>query len=399
MSTFVLQPETLASFSQLVDYEISPCSLFQYGESAGLSEAQLQELIRQDVLDNNGQISSNASRAIKTLATASRFARIRFASSGNAFEYINYYSKDTQTYASVTNRDNGFLVEDPSDSNEIITGIQNLMGSSVLKSFDFEVELPELEAYILMAVVDLNRQHKIEMVLSSSTEPPIAIGTDAILMWLQNVPNDAQWFSSVLKDLLKGQYVLSLNQIQPVLDQLEVKGYIKKTGSDYQLANQAEGFMNQFVFTENMLSLFMGQANGEDVYQSGFIVVQAGVNDLLFIDSQDGVVQLEVISTTRLMSYLDQLVTHLADTQIAAQKPTYTLDIEKKVSDQETVETDSTTKVFCTECGVELNSDQKFCHQCGSSTVVEEKPTTCSNCQEKIKEGMAFCTNCGQKID
>ncbi len=74
------------------------------------------------------------------------------------------------------------------------------------------------------------------------------------------------------------------------------------------------------------------QANGEDVYQSGFIVVQAGVNDLLFIDSQDGIVQLEVISTTRLMSYLDQFVTHLEDTQIAVEKPTYTLDIEKKVN-------------------------------------------------------------------
>ncbi len=118
--------------------------------------------------------------------------------------------------------------------------------------------------------------------------------------------------------------------------------------------------MNQFVFTENMLSLFMGQANGEDVYQSGFIVVQAGVNDLLFIDSQDGIVQLEVISTTRLMSYLDQFVTHLEDTQIAVEKPTYTLDIEKKVTEQEKEKTDSTTKVFCTECGVELNSNQKI---------------------------------------
>ncbi len=50
--------------------------------------------------------------------------------------------------------------------------------------------------------------------------------------------------------------LIKYNLFRPI----EAKGYIKKTGSDYQLANQAEGFMNQFVFTENMLSLFMGSS-------------------------------------------------------------------------------------------------------------------------------------------
>ena len=412
MNSFMLQPETLASFRQLVDYTISKCSLFQYGESAGLNEEQIQGLIRQNILDANGQICDDKAHAIKTIGTADRFTRIRFAGSGTVFEYINYYSRITEAYASVTNKKDGFLVEQPVNPDEMIEGIQQLMGQSVLKSFEFETQLPELEAYVLMGIIDLNRQQRIEVLLNSSESELLRFGPEGVLIWTQNVPNDAQWFSSLLKDQLNAEYTLTLSQFQTIFDTLETKGLIEKQGTDYLLANQSIGFSNQFLFTENLISVSMGQEEGEDVFRSGFMVVQAGVNDLLFIDSRDGEVQLEVLSSARLMEYLNQFVKEIGEISIKPEEPTYVLNLEKEIPEstsdlEEQLETKGGVlpsvamgaSLFCIECGTKLSADQKFCHQCGTSTEPINNQKKCPQCQSEVSDEMVFCTSCGQKLN
>ncbi|SJZ58105.1 Double zinc ribbon [Treponema berlinense] len=46
----------------------------------------------------------------------------------------------------------------------------------------------------------------------------------------------------------------------------------------------------------------------------------------------------------------------------------------------------------CTNCGAELNENQKFCSECG--TPVNQK-CVCQNCGIKLKSGTKFCPECG----
>jgi len=60
-------------------------------------------------------------------------------------------------------------------------------------------------------------------------------------------------------------------------------------------------------------------------------------------------------------------------------------------------------KMFCTECGTNLNEDAKFCTGCGAKTKAAEAAEPkieielCENCGAKLNEGAEFCTSCGTK--
>lgn len=60
-------------------------------------------------------------------------------------------------------------------------------------------------------------------------------------------------------------------------------------------------------------------------------------------------------------------------------------------------------KMFCTECGTNLNEDAKFCTGCGAKTKAAQAAEPkleielCENCGAKLNEGAEFCTSCGTK--
>lgn len=62
----------------------------------------------------------------------------------------------------------------------------------------------------------------------------------------------------------------------------------------------------------------------------------------------------------------------------------------------------STQRLYnCTECGLEVTSNDKFCGSCGTPVIIPEKKQEslkiCINCEEKISDSAVFCPCCGQK--
>lgn len=55
---------------------------------------------------------------------------------------------------------------------------------------------------------------------------------------------------------------------------------------------------------------------------------------------------------------------------------------------------------FCTDCGTEIDSDQKFCRGCGNKIISSKNESTkaCLGCGAQRVEGHTFCTGCGQKF-
>lgn len=56
-------------------------------------------------------------------------------------------------------------------------------------------------------------------------------------------------------------------------------------------------------------------------------------------------------------------------------------------------------RVFCTNCGKELEEGLKFCNACGKPVRREVKQLAfCSGCGNRLGEGVRFCTVCGRKL-
>lgn len=60
--------------------------------------------------------------------------------------------------------------------------------------------------------------------------------------------------------------------------------------------------------------------------------------------------------------------------------------------------TESSNKIFCTECGTALPVGTKFCSNCGTPVKVSAE-IRCKNCNRKLEDNEKFCPECGTKRD
>lgn len=394
MKTFVLKPETLPSFRQIVDYRVSLSSIFQYGDSAGLSEVQVQDLIKQGVLDKNGAIAEDAKLAIETLATADRFCRVRFAGGKDIMESINYFSQLTNTIVSVTNREDGFYVNVPQNGDDIIIGIEQFVGDSVLRSFDFEVKLDETATAVFLAIVDLCRQKTLSGIASNKPyERPLVL-EEEIKKHLETPSDTVQWLTNLYLSLVERPLNPQVIDFSETFNRLKDHGLLVAKDQGYQLSGEAIGFENQFLITENVIRVDIGQEKEGRVFNSGFTVVQGGINDLIYIDYNGETAQLEAISSSRVIEYLDLFMNRLNLVNIALEDRAMG-SVTAHPLNEESLPTEE--RQFCTECGALLNSGARFCHQCGQSIKTTEE-LKCPQCSEPVEDDMMFCINCGHKL-
>ena len=57
--------------------------------------------------------------------------------------------------------------------------------------------------------------------------------------------------------------------------------------------------------------------------------------------------------------------------------------------------------MFCTNCGVAHNQDDKFCSSCGSnlqSKIHKDDNIICPSCLHENKTSAAFCIQCGERM-
>lgn len=58
-------------------------------------------------------------------------------------------------------------------------------------------------------------------------------------------------------------------------------------------------------------------------------------------------------------------------------------------------------KIYCSECGEEMDDDNKFCPKCGFEVHEFDstsKSNLCQKCGSKLDEDSTFCSNCGENV-
>lgn len=65
---------------------------------------------------------------------------------------------------------------------------------------------------------------------------------------------------------------------------------------------------------------------------------------------------------------------------------------------QESMNTPSSSDIYCPKCNAPNKQTSKFCCNCGSSLVPEKKTVKCSKCGAELPEKAKFCSECGAPV-
>jgi hypothetical protein len=220
---------------------------------------------------------------------------------------------------------NDFLVESPVDINEILVGVQMYTGNSILITSSLDVTLDKNDAYLFAVIIDFIRSKR------------SFLGNESCMFTKEEI-------TSFVKSDLNEEFLLSSYLTAGTLgefDNLENKHLITKHGSGYILSGEAISFSNSFTTIDNYIEV-TAVAN----LTAGFTAIQSGLYTVLYFEEKGEQVYLQTISPGILIEIIEELI--ISNNKL--------IDIEQL--DQ--------TSLFCTSCGIKLESQSNFCGKCGN---------------------------------
>jgi len=162
--------------------------------------------------------------------------------------------------------------------------IGDYTGKSPLNGSDLDLELPLEEGFALTAVFDLYRK----AVFKAYAEEEVFVYAGFTLYDLIKVLNEIRESSQSLAYhlfALTGEIPeFDWQSVQELLESLLEKGLLKKDGAKHWPAGEALFFAGNFLIIENIITLTIGRVKDKALYRSGFVLLQAGPLDMLYME-------------------------------------------------------------------------------------------------------------------
>jgi hypothetical protein len=355
--TFTIDEDLLGTAGTILPGEKSPISLLR-GTGIQVPGDASARIGAAGILDASGQIKQEYRHAFDTLAQTRGFARIKYSAGEKIFEFLVYFPTDSSEPVSLLHNGTKLIVEDPSGIDQTFRLMDQHIGHSFLSSTTFNGEFSQPEALALFALMDLERKTLLHGLADSADPQNTAFSLANIMDQVKNPKKNFQSLEFILQSriILTGQP--GQDQIESGLKTLAEKGMVQKQGSGFLLSEPLFEIASRFLIMDSFVVLESCRLDQNDTLWGGsFLSLQAGVNDILYLEGHAEEVIVKCITAGEL---LDLMNTILSDpTFIALPAVTPSAGISPgPVS--------ATTKKFCAQCGAQLTEGKKFCNKCGA---------------------------------
>jgi hypothetical protein len=351
---FTINAQLLGALGSLWQGTPTQVSPFRYGKTGFFGTEEKAVLTAAGICDAGGQPSPDIRPALDVLGSAQAFTRMYITGGPNAYEYIVYFTADGRT-ASLINIGGNVQINCPSIADLFIGMVSQTLGSSLYRNATLEASLTPDEALVLSAMIDLQRQTFLRSLASSHESAPIIIESSSIENVLCGPDSSFQWLNNVIRELVTGENALS-PQVPAALASLAEKGLVKQTGSACSLSDEAAFLARRMLVIDTSVVLTAGHLAPEgNVGVAGFTCLQAGVHDLLYIDTSAGTVDIQAISSAAVLEFIRTFMTNP--------------DALKKLvvpSSPLQPEVSSPKRKFCPQCGAQITEGKMFCNKCGT---------------------------------
>jgi len=357
--SFTMEEDLLPVVGTLHSGEKSPLSLLK-GTKKQIPADSISRLRSRGIVDASDKIKSEFEHAVETLARTSTFARLKFSAGKTIFEFIVYFPEDQTSPVSLTHNAHEIIVHDPAAIDDIFDLIDQNVGHSGLLSVQFSGEFSHEEALALCAMLDLERNALLRR-LAGGTEPvQRAYNLPQITSWAGDKKKSYQSFEFVVQSRIGLSSPPTPQQIQNGLLSLAAKGHVLRPESKFQLNETLENVAGRFPIIDNFAIVeTVKLVNNKTLWAGSFISLQAGVNDLLYLESIDGKIIIRCITGLELLNLVARSLSDPDYIKVPSEPlpAPSSPELPKKGS-------------FCSKCGAPIRVGKQFCAKCG------EKVTT-----------------------
>lgn len=358
--TFTIEEDLLEAAGALLPGEKSPISLLKGtgGQVPGDATARVRAA---GILDASGQIKQEYRHAFNTLAQTRSFARLKFSGGEKIFEFLVYFPTDSSEPVSLLHNGNKLVVEDPPGTDQAFALMDQHIGHSFLTSATFNGEFSQPEALALFALMDLERKTLLHG-LADSADPQNAVFNLATIM--DQVKNPKKNFQS-LEFVLQSRIILTgqptQDQIESGLLSLTGKGMVRQQSSGFSLSTGLYQITSRFLIMDSFVvleSLRLDQDN--TMWGGSFLSLQAGVNDVLYLEGHAEEVIVKCIAAGELLDLMNSILSDPTFVMLPAVTPSMGISPSPA---------SAPTKKFCPQCGAQLTEGKKFCNKCGAKVI------------------------------
>lgn len=354
--TFTIEEDLLGAAGAMLPGEKSPVSLVK-GTGNQVPGDTKTRLRAAGILDASGNIKQEYRHAFDILAQARGFARLKFSAGEKIFEFLVYFPTDSSEPVSLLHNGNKLVVEDPSGIDQAFRLMDQHIGHSFLTSTTFNGEFSQHEAIALFALMDLERKILLHGLADSADPQNATFNLATITDQVKNPKKNFQSLEFVLQSriILTGQP--TQEQIERGLMSLAEKGMVLQHSSGFSLSTQLYEVTSRFLIMDSFVVLESLRLDKDNTMWGGsFLSLQAGVNDVLYLEGHGEEVIVKCIAAGEL---LDLMNTILSD-------PTFIAIPATPTSAATPPGPESVPKrKFCPQCGAPLAEGKKFCNKCG----------------------------------
>ncbi len=390
---------------------------------------KLVPLLKQEgLVGPEGKLTARAGSIVERLARAQTFTRVFLTSRFGLSEYLMYFMPEGY-WISMSQIGKFVQINSPGKIDEIIEAVRQQIGDSMFTSASLHVSLPPMEALALGALWDLQRKAQLTAIAVERDAEPAAWSLGEITSQASKNDQKYQWMTNVVRKWTDYDGIPTAGEMKQAADLLVAKNYCTNSGGSYVLAGDVLDLSGNMLLFDKVITLTSG-IEGPDgqVAIVGFSCIQAGVQDLLMIDFQDGNLEMDSVSAAEVIDYIDafmrrpqELLKGIVPKPVARKEPGATcpkcgspLSPGKKfcgncgtpAGSLVTMTPPSTSRLMCPKCEILVAPGKKFCGRCGTPVVPQAKedvssPTApkCPKCGSPVTSGKKFCGSCGGKLE
>lgn len=357
INTFTIEEDLLEAAGAMLPGEKSPISLIKGkgGQVPGDAAARIRAA---GILDGAGQIKQEYRHAFSTLAQARGFARLKYSAGEKIFEFLVYFPADGSGAVSLLHNGNRLIVEDPPAIDQTFRLMDQHIGHSFLSSTTFNGEFSQPEALALFALMDLERKTLLHGLADGADPQNAVFSLDAIMEQVNNPNKNFQSLEFILQSRIILAGPPAQVQIESGLKSLAGKGMVRQQNSGFSLSTGLYEISSRFLIMDSFVVLESCRLDQDNTMWGGsFLSLQAGVNDILYLEGHAEEVIVKCITAGEL---LDLMNTILSDPEFIALPPA------ESRAETTPGPASAPVKKFCPQCGGQLTEGKKFCNKCGA---------------------------------
>ncbi len=307
MLKYVFDEGQLKGFNKIIG-EKNDISILNYFETKELTDEDKDFFTQQGIIDTEGNIKEDKKRQLDVLANPE--ALVTFMFTGGAAKYEHTISRDaSKKDISFTATPEYFTIDNVTEGQELIDLIVDFVGKSSLKSVSLHQRVSVEEAFVLAAMLDMERRSILRAFVDELPYSRSRYGFNMIWRMVHSSNASIQWFVYCMSEVVGEHITLRQEQVKNVLEELKKKELISEENGQYQLSRDLCQLANRMIIIDNVINVeAVGKNMANEVINTGFTCMQSGIHDLLLIDYDGSEVLLETISSNVLLEYIERFL-------------------------------------------------------------------------------------------